>query len=58
MVSVYVVSFEFALTETLGWIIADDFYRMPQGEDLENIIENAGELKAAFSGLKFKSNNA
>lgn len=42
-----------ALTETLGWIIADDFYRMSQGENPENIMEAAGELKGAFEGLRF-----
>lgn len=41
-----------ALTEALGWIVADDFYRMSQGEDPENIIENADELKGAFDGLR------
>ena len=40
------------LTEALGWIVADDFYRMSQGKDPENIIENASELKSAFDGLK------
>ena len=42
-----------ALTEALGWVIADDFYRMSQGEDPENIVETAGELKNAFEGLRF-----
>ena len=42
-----------ALTETLGWIIADDFYRMSQGKDPENIVETAGELKSAFENLRF-----
>lgn len=41
------------LTEALGWIVADDFYRMSQGKDPENIVENAGELKNAFDGLRF-----
>ena len=41
-----------ALTEALGWIVADDFYRMSQGKDPENIIENADGLKSAFDGLK------
>lgn len=41
-----------ALTETLGWIVADDFYRMSKGEDPENIVETAGELKQAFEGLR------
>ena len=40
------------LTEALGWIIADDFYRMSQGEEPENIVEAAGELKSAFDGLR------
>lgn len=42
-----------ALTEALGWVIADDFYRMSQGENPENIVETAGELKSAFEGLRF-----
>ncbi len=41
------------LTETLGWIVAD---RISQGKDpeniIENIIENAGDLKSVFNGLK------
>lgn len=40
-----------ALTEAFGWIVADDFYRMSQGEAPENIIENVGNLKGAFDGL-------
>ncbi len=46
-----------ALTELLGWIVADDFYRMSQGEEPEDIIENTGYLKSAFDGLKLKRNN-
>lgn len=42
-----------ALTEALGWTIADDFYRISQGNEPENIVEAAGELKDAFSGLRF-----
>ena len=41
-----------ALTEALGWIVADDFYRMSNGEEPENIIETAGDLKGAFDGLR------
>lgn len=41
------------LTEMLGWIVADDFYRMSQGEEPENILENAGEVKGVFDGLNF-----
>ena len=44
-----------ALTEALGWVIADDFYRMSQGENPENIVETAGELKSAFEGLRFSN---
>lgn len=40
------------LTEALGWIIADDFYRMSKGEDPENIVETAGELRQVFDGLR------
>lgn len=41
------------LTEALGWIVADDFYRMSQGEAPENIVENANDLKVVFDGLNF-----
>lgn len=44
-----------ALTEILGWIVADDFYRMSQGNDPENIVETAGELKGAFEGLRYSN---
>lgn len=40
------------LTETLGWIVADDFYRMINGQEPEAIIETAGELKDVFAGLR------
>jgi len=42
-----------ALTEMLGWVIADDFYRISQGEEPENIVESANDLKGAFDGLRF-----
>ena len=42
-----------ALTETLGWIIADDFYRMSQGDEPEEIVENVDKLKKSFEGLRF-----
>lgn len=41
-----------ALTEALGWIVADDFYRMSKGEEPENIVETTAELKRAFEGLR------
>ena len=40
------------LTEALGWIVADDFFRMANGENPENILETAGALKRMFSGLR------
>lgn len=40
------------LTETLGWIVADDFFRISEGKDPENIVETADELKQAFQGLR------
>ncbi len=40
------------LTEALGWIVADDFFRMLNGDDPENIVENVAELKEAFTGIK------
>lgn len=42
-----------ALTETLGWSIADDFYRMSHGEEPENIVGVISEIKDAFNGLRF-----
>lgn len=45
-----------ALTEALGWIVADDFFRMANGEEPENIVETAGDLKAAFEGLRMHNN--
>lgn len=41
-----------ALTEALGWLVADDFYRMSKEEEPQNIVEAVGELKGAFSGLR------
>ena len=41
-----------ALTEALGWMIADDFYRMYEGEEPEDIVETAGNLKSLFNGLR------
>lgn len=42
-----------ALTEALGWLVADDFYRMSQGQNPENIVENAGSIKSTFEGLRY-----
>lgn len=43
-----------ALTEALGWLVADDFYRMSQGEEPENIVEAVGDVGQAFGGLRFR----
>lgn len=45
------------LTEALGWIVADDFYRMSRGEEPENIVETADELKDIFKDLEFPKRN-
>lgn len=42
-----------ALTEALGWIIADDFYRMSVGEDPKDLVGNISEARHAFDGLRF-----
>ena len=38
-----------SLTEVFGWIVADDFYRMSQGEEPEDLIQVASDLKGAFA---------
>lgn len=43
-----------AVTETLGWIIADDFYRMSEGKEPENIIDVAHDIKDVFKGKGFR----
>lgn len=47
-----------ALTEALGWVIADDFYRMSNGEDPENIMEAAQSLKDTFADTRIHSKKA
>lgn len=37
------------LTEALGWVIADDFYRMSIGEEPENIVSEAEKIKDLFN---------
>lgn len=34
-----------SLTEVLGWLVADDFYRISIGQEPENIAEAASDLK-------------
>lgn len=36
------------ITETMGWMIADDFYRMSQGENPEDLIEVVDILQSVF----------
>lgn len=37
-----------SITETLGWLVADDFYRISLGQEPENIIDAAQNLKDNF----------
>lgn len=42
------------LTETLGWVVADDFYRISIGEEPEVLLESFASLAGIFSQLRFK----
>lgn len=42
-----------ALTEALGWLVADDFYRMSQGKEPKDIVESTGEIPPLFDDLRF-----
>ncbi len=42
------------LTELLGWIVADDFFRMYNGEQPENIVEATSDIKDLFGGINAK----
>ena len=39
----------FTLTETLGWMVADDFYRMSIGQRPEGIVDAGDILRREFS---------
>ena len=41
-----------ALTETMGWIVADDFFRMSKGDKPQDLLNASKELKAAFEEVK------
>ena len=43
-----------ALTEALGWIVADDFFRMANWQEPEDIVDAAADLKNSglFDGLR------
>jgi len=38
------------VTEGLGWLVADDFFRMSQGQEPKDIVDTMGQLRGAFSG--------
>ena len=42
------------MTETLGWLVADDFFRMANGQEPEDIVDAAADLKNSglFDGLR------
>ena len=40
------------LTETLGWLVADDLYRISIGEEPKNIIATVGDLGKIIEGLR------
>ena len=44
------------LTEALGWVIADDFYRMSIGEEPENIVSEVEKIKPLFNVFHESSN--
>ena len=53
--SVISASTAVALTEALGWIVADDFFRIYNGEEserIQNIVNTAGDIQGAFDGLR------
>ena len=43
-----------ALTEALGWLIADDFQRIQNNEEPVNLISTAVDLQGVYAGLRMK----
>ena len=41
-----------SMTEALGWLIADDFYRISQGGEPVLLVEHLEELQTLFSGVR------
>lgn len=41
-----------ALTEALGWLVADDFFRMANGQEPKDIVDAAADLQGAFNGIR------
>jgi len=36
----------------MGWIVADDFFRMSKGDKPQDLLNASKELKAAFEEVK------
>lgn len=43
-----------SMTEALGWLVADDFYRISIGEEAQVLVESVGSLGSLYSGLRMK----
>lgn len=41
-----------AITEGIGWVVADDFYRMSQGKEPEDIVGVTDSLKDLFADAR------
>lgn len=41
------------LTEALGWVVADDFFRMSQGKEPENLVGAVDDLKQVFNDVRY-----
>ena len=41
-----------SMTEALGWLIADDFYRISQGDQPVSLLERVVELAPLFEGVR------
>lgn len=40
------------MTEALGWLVADDFYKISIGQDADVLVESLGQLGSIYSGLR------
>ena len=43
------------LTEALGWIVADEFFKTANGQDsgkISNIVDTTNQVQEAFEGLR------
>lgn len=41
-----------SMTEALGWLVADDFYRISVGESPQVLVESLSQLGTLFSGSR------